>query len=235
MIFMKFFARSSRATGPKMRVPFGLSSSSMMTIGVAVEAQVAAVGAAERGLRANDDGLGDLTLLHGGVGAALLDVDGDDITDVGSSGMDAGLAAIIDGAARTGVVGDVENGTHLDHGGISWCGLGLGGERPSWWPWWSWSERSRRHPSRKSRWRRPATASTTRIDAPALEAADRAGLHDLDLVADLGLVLLVVDVKDGLAIDDLVVKRVRRLVGDGDLDGLVARAELTKPIWVLRR
>jgi hypothetical protein len=32
MIFMKFFARSSRATGPKMRVPLGLPSASMMTI-----------------------------------------------------------------------------------------------------------------------------------------------------------------------------------------------------------
>src|ERR1017187_5340727 len=32
MIFMKFLARSSRATGPKMRVPRGLPSASMMTI-----------------------------------------------------------------------------------------------------------------------------------------------------------------------------------------------------------
>ncbi len=32
MIFMKFFARSSRATGPKMRVPCGLPSGPMMTI-----------------------------------------------------------------------------------------------------------------------------------------------------------------------------------------------------------
>ena len=63
-----------------------------------------------------------------------------------------------------------------------------------------------------------------RDDAPALEAAERAGFHHLHLVADLGLVLLVVDVEDGLAVDDLVVKGVRRLVGDRDLDGLVARA-----------
>src|SRR5882724_4653867 len=61
-------------------------------------------------------------------------------------------------------------------------------------------------------------------DAPALQAAERAGLHDLDLVVDLGLVLLVMHMHDGLAIDDLVVERVRRLVGDGDLDRLVARA-----------
>src|SRR6185369_7927847 len=52
----------------------------------------------------------------------------------------------------------------------------------------------------------------------------RACLRDLGLVTGRGLVLLVVDVKDGLAVDDLVVKRVRRLVGDGDLDGLVAGA-----------
>src|SRR5436309_965277 len=61
-------------------------------------------------------------------------------------------------------------------------------------------------------------------DSPALQAAERAGLHDLDLVAHLGLVLLVMDVKHGLAVDDLVIERVRRLVGDRDLDGLVARA-----------
>src|SRR5687768_16286199 len=32
IIFMKFFARSSRATGPKMRVPRGLLVASMITI-----------------------------------------------------------------------------------------------------------------------------------------------------------------------------------------------------------
>ena len=32
MIFIKFLARSSRATGPKMRVPRGLPSTSMMTM-----------------------------------------------------------------------------------------------------------------------------------------------------------------------------------------------------------
>ena len=57
---------------------------------------------------------------------------------------------------------------------------------------------------------------------PALQAAERPGFHDLDLVADLRLVLLVVDVKDGLAIDDLVIARMRRLVSNGDLDGFVA-------------
>src|SRR5476649_1021154 len=50
-------------------------------------------------------------------------------------------------------------------------------------------------------------------DAPAFQAAERTGLHDLDLVTNFGLVFLVVDVEHGLAVDDLVVKRVRRLVG----------------------
>src|SRR3954466_1805955 len=60
--------------------------------GVGVKAEVAAVGAAQRGARANDGGLDDLTLRHGGVGAALLDVDGDDVTDVGVAGRVPDLA-----------------------------------------------------------------------------------------------------------------------------------------------
>src|SRR4029077_5253505 len=32
MIFMKFFSRNSRATGPKIRVPLGLRSLSMITM-----------------------------------------------------------------------------------------------------------------------------------------------------------------------------------------------------------
>src|SRR5271170_8276332 len=59
-------------------------------------------------------------------------------------------------------------------------------------------------------------------DAPAFQAAERTGLHDLDLVTDLDLVLLVVDVQHRLAVDDLVVERMRRLVGDRDFDGFVA-------------
>ena len=60
-------------------------------------------------------------------------------------------------------------------------------------------------------------------DAPALESAQRTSLHDLDLVTDLGLVLLVVHVHNGFTIDGLLVTRMRDLVGNGNLDGLVAR------------
>src|SRR5882757_1264012 len=49
--------------------------------GIAVKAQVAAVAATDGGLRANDDGLGNLTFFNGGFGCALFDVDGDDVAD----------------------------------------------------------------------------------------------------------------------------------------------------------
>src|SRR5207247_1714196 len=85
--------------------------------GVAVEAQVAAVGTAHRGLRANDDGLGDLALLHGGIGGALLDVHGDDVADV-RVGRLLAHALNESGFAGAGVIGDVENGAQLNHGSL---------------------------------------------------------------------------------------------------------------------
>ena len=63
-----------------------------------------------------------------------------------------------------------------------------------------------------------------RHDAPPLQTTKGAGFHHLNLIANLGLVLFVVNVKDGLAVDDLVIERVRGLVRDRDLDRFVARA-----------
>ena len=57
MIFMNFLARSSRATGPKMRVPIGSFCALMRTALFVVELDVAAVGAAVLALGADDDGL----------------------------------------------------------------------------------------------------------------------------------------------------------------------------------
>src|SRR3954469_9478740 len=67
--------------------------------GVAVETQVAAIGAANRSLGADDNGLGDLTLFHGSVCGAFLDVDGDDIADTGGGGV---LAFFADEHGATG-------------------------------------------------------------------------------------------------------------------------------------
>ena len=81
MIFMNLLARSSRATGPKMRVPIGSLSLLMRTARVAVEADVAAVGALHLAARPHDDGPGDLALLHLGLRDGLLDRDDDDVAD----------------------------------------------------------------------------------------------------------------------------------------------------------
>src|SRR3954471_18669823 len=75
---------------------------------VAIKAQVAAVGTADRSLRADDNRFRDLTLFHGGFGRTLLDVDGDDIADA-SSGGDLAFTADHGGFPGTGIVGDVEN------------------------------------------------------------------------------------------------------------------------------
>src|SRR5689334_2836064 len=57
--------------------------------------------------------------------------------------------------------------------------------------------------------------------APALGGRQRAGLHDLDPVADAALVLLVVSLELDGAAHDLAVQRVLHAVLDGHDDGLV--------------
>ena len=64
MIFMNRFSRSSRATGPKMRVPARVPLLVDQHDRVVVEPDVRAVRAAALLRGANDDGLDDLALLH---------------------------------------------------------------------------------------------------------------------------------------------------------------------------
>ena len=71
---MKLRSRSSRATGPKMRVPRGLFGVVDEHGGVLVEGDVGAVLAAERLLRAHDDRLHDLALLDRALRGGLLTV-----------------------------------------------------------------------------------------------------------------------------------------------------------------
>ena len=61
-------------------------------------------------------------------------------------------------------------------------------------------------------------------NAPALEAADWAGLHDLNLVSNVGFIFLVMNVHHRLAVNDLMIERMWNLVRNRDLDRLVAGA-----------
>ena len=78
---MKFFSRSSRATGPKMRVPRGLRCVVDDHGRVLVERDQRAVVAAERLLRPDDDRLHDLALLDRALRRGGLDRRGDDVAD----------------------------------------------------------------------------------------------------------------------------------------------------------
>ena len=67
---------------------------------------------------ANDDTADDFAFLHGAIRGGFLDVGGDDIADASMEGF---LADNADhgGAAGTGIVGDINPGANLYHGGIS--------------------------------------------------------------------------------------------------------------------
>src|ERR1700704_6345050 len=93
--------------------------------GVAVEADGAAVGAAQRERRAHDDGTMHLALLDAAARNRLLDGDDDDIDDTGI--LAARATQHLDALNPTGarIVGDLEIGSHLDHDCCS-VPLGLG-------------------------------------------------------------------------------------------------------------
>ena len=114
---MKFFSRSSRATGPKMRVPRGLRSLSMMTMAL-VSKRRAEPSGLERLASADADGADNLAFFHGAAGRSFLDVGRDDIADAGEGGFFADDADH-GGHAGAGVVGDIETGAELDHGVLS--------------------------------------------------------------------------------------------------------------------
>ena len=80
---MKLRSRSSRATGPKMRVPRGLFCGVDQHRGVLVEADVGAVLAAVGLLGPHDDGGDDLALLDRALRVGGLDGRGDRVADAG--------------------------------------------------------------------------------------------------------------------------------------------------------
>ena len=132
MIFMNCVVRSSRVTGPKMRVPIGSSLFVKQHGGVAVEADQRAVGAAQAVPRAHDDGVVHLALLDAAARDRVLDRDLDDVADVRIAALRAAEYPDAHQAARAAVVGGIQHGLCLDHGGPL-------------------TPRSRRRPARRSR------------------------------------------------------------------------------------
>ena len=80
---MYFLARSSRATGPKMRVPIGSPCGLTRTAEFWSKRREAAVGPADLLDGADDDRLVNVPLLHLAVGDRLLDADDDDVAHAG--------------------------------------------------------------------------------------------------------------------------------------------------------
>ena len=94
---MNFLSRSSRPTGPKMRVPRGVLVVLDEDGGVLVEADVAAVGTALLLLGADDDALHDVALLDGRAGDGVLHGGHEDVADRGVAA--AGAAEHLDARA----------------------------------------------------------------------------------------------------------------------------------------
>ena len=82
MIFMWFLARSSRGTGPKMRVPIG-SLWLLISTAALRSKRMTEPSARRMSLRAHDDGLHHVALLHAAARDRFLDRDDDDVADRG--------------------------------------------------------------------------------------------------------------------------------------------------------
>jgi hypothetical protein len=114
-IFMKRSVRSSRVTGPKMRVPIGSSFGVSST--TALESNRTSEPSARRTpfAVAHHHGVVDLALLYTAARRRVLDADLDHIADRGVAALRAAEHLDAHHGARTGIVGDVENRLHLDH------------------------------------------------------------------------------------------------------------------------
>ena len=89
MIFIapsKLASRSSRATGPKTRVPRGARLFFSTTAAFSSKRSVEPSGAADHVLGADDDGLDDVALLDLRAGRRRLDGGHDDVADMGVLG-----------------------------------------------------------------------------------------------------------------------------------------------------
>ena len=116
MIFMWFFARSSRGTGPKMRVPIG--SDDLFTITAAflskrmVEPSLRAMSLAVRTTTARRH----VALLHPAARNGFLHGHDDDVADAGVAATRTAQHLDAHDPAGARIVGDVQVSLHLNHG-----------------------------------------------------------------------------------------------------------------------
>src|SRR3954468_4816056 len=199
--------------------------------GVAVEADVAAVAAALLLGRPHDHGLDDLPLLHRAVRRRFLHRRLDDAAEPGVGAARPANRVDYRDLARAGVVGDVQDGTHLNH---------------------VLSPRTART-VRTTRTARPIRTSLNLLRLldharhdPALAGAERTRFSDGDDVAGLRLVVLVVgdelrrlllalavDAVPHLALDSDD-HRLVHLVADDRTGQLCLDAHISRPIGPLR-
>src|SRR5712691_9516343 len=179
---------------------------------VAIESDVAAVTAALLLDGPHDDGLDDLALLHGAFGRRLFHRRGDDVAE---PRVPAGRSAnrVDDGnLARAGIVGDIQDGAHLNHGCFS----------EGRWVWWGgWVLTCPTRPTCSARTLDFHRLPHDTLERPALAAALRARLDDLHHVTRLRFVLLVVDHELRRAPLGLPVEPVPHLPLDGNHDALL--------------
>ena len=112
---MNRLSRSSRPTGPKMRVPARLQLVVDEHRGVLVEADVAAVGTAVLLLRADDDAADDVALLHRSAGHGVFHRRDEDVTDRRVTATRAAEHLDAQHLFGAGVVGDAKARLLLDH------------------------------------------------------------------------------------------------------------------------
>ena len=114
-IFMKRSVRSSRVTGPKMRVPDRLQLVVQQHGGIAVELDQRAVLATHALGSAHHDRAVDLALLDAATRRSFLDRHLDDVANAGIPALGATQHLDAHDGLGARVVSDVESRLHLDH------------------------------------------------------------------------------------------------------------------------
>ena len=115
MILVNFFSRSSRATGPKTRVPTGSFASLINYSGIVVKPDVGAILAALLLARADHHRLHHFALLHLAIRRRFFHSRGDHVTQ---SGRQTRIAADRQDAgelAGAGIIGHRQPCSHLNH------------------------------------------------------------------------------------------------------------------------